>query len=82
MRENYKFERETRNFSSVARSAGLFRSPLALFLGFRFAPPQALCCHPLRGLFGGLGCPHYIFLPGIKRATPKALRPPAQRCAH
>jgi len=21
------------------------------FLGFRYAPPQALCCHPLRGLF-------------------------------
>ena len=33
---------------------GLVSFSLTLFLGFRFAPPQALCCHPLRGLGGGL----------------------------
>src|SRR5688572_11253851 len=27
-----------------------------LFLGFRFAPPQALCCRPLRGFHESLLC--------------------------
>ena len=38
-----------RDVSSVARSAGLNIFTDA-YLGFRFAPPQALCFHPLRGL--------------------------------
>ena len=40
-----------RNDSAVARSAG-FRYFLVRFLGFRCAPPQALCRRPLRGLAG------------------------------
>jgi hypothetical protein len=35
------------------------RAPAALerkrILGFRFAPPQALCCHPLRGFTNSHG---------------------------
>jgi hypothetical protein len=40
-----------RNFSerTVAHFAGSVTF-LQLSLGFRFAPPQALCCRPLRGL--------------------------------
>jgi len=34
--------------TAVARSAGLFVL-IDYFLGFRFAAPQALRCHPLRG---------------------------------
>jgi hypothetical protein len=34
---------------AVARSTGLSAFG-ALFLGFRYAPPQALCFRPLRGL--------------------------------
>jgi len=34
--------------SSIARFRGLGSFSLP-FLGFRFAPPQVLCFHPLRG---------------------------------
>jgi hypothetical protein len=36
--------------SSIARFRGLGSFSLP-FLGFRFAPPQALCFHPLRGFW-------------------------------
>ena len=35
---------------SVARSAGFANVFACAILGFRFALPQALRCHPLRGL--------------------------------
>ena len=38
------------SLSSVARSRGL-RHIFLPVLGFRVAPPQALCHHPLRGFF-------------------------------
>jgi hypothetical protein len=36
--------------TSIARSAGSGIFLGGFFLGFRCAPPQALCCRPLRGL--------------------------------
>src|SRR5687767_6292337 len=41
--------RSTPGFTLSPRSAGLFVL-INYSLGFLFAPPQALCCHPLRGL--------------------------------
>jgi len=44
---------------SVARSAGFTNVFAWLVLGFRCAPPQALRCHPLRGLrIGSAACIH------------------------
>ena len=48
-RQRSQLPNVNRDDSTIGRSAGFIYFQRR-FLGFRFAPPQALCCHPLRGL--------------------------------